>query len=363
MVGWGDLRRGLIAAAVLLPVACVLPASALAADSPLDLAQKALKSGKPELALRALNAALSGNLLKGNDIAKAFYLRGLAFAKSGNQAAAIADLNNALYLKGLSDADRQAAMAAKSAAFQKAGVPMKSDAGSAPAAAPVTAEAPPPNAKPKKMKELASVPDGAAASEQTASAEALPWQAATLPPAASKPVPAVQTAAVTPAADPTPNRPVSASENPVNSFLGGLFSFGQPAPAKPAAAAEAQAFAPTVTVTPAASGTAASNWKTAGLTKAASSPVVVAPSAKAGGIYLQVASLRTTGEAQTVADKLTSDHAATLAGIQPSIAPTVLGNMGTFYAVRLGPVANKAAGTVLCARLRKEGVDCFFATP
>jgi SPOR domain len=41
----------------------------------------------------------------------------------------------------------------------------------------------------------------------------------------------------------------------------------------------------------------------------------------------------------------------------------VLGNMGTFYAVHVGPVASAAAGEGLCKKLKGSGVDCFLAAP
>ena len=352
MAWWRDQGRGLTAAAMLLAALVAAPAPVLAADSALDLAQKAIKSGKPDLALRALNAALTGGTLKGGDVAKAYFLRGMANAKSGNQAATIADLNNALYLKGLSEAERKEATAAKIAAYRAAGVPVT--AGATPATA--TADAPETKlaaaaGKVHSKKSQTAAVGSPASAEPAANAEPLPWQ--NKPMLAALPAPAPTAPAPTPAAAPAPDASAS-GDNPFNSLLGGLFGLGKPAPAMaaPAPAAAASATASTTEPSPA--------WKTASAT--AKLPVAQAV-AKAGGIYLQVASLRTTGEADALAAKLASDHAATLAGIQPSVAPTVLGNMGTFYAVRLGPVASKGAGQNLCAKLRKEGVDCFLATP
>ena len=347
MVGWRFqvLRAGAVAAMLLAAV------PAHAAEQPLAPAQKAMASGKPDLAIRALTAALAGSALKGGDIARAYLLRGQANAKAGHDAAAISDFNTALYLKGLSETDRQAALAAKAEAYKKAGVAAAGGPAKPAAAEPATVPVPnldavvttEPPAKPVKK---AAKP---AAAEQTASADPLPWQGA---------------AAKTPAPPAPASAPVSApaadgdGENPVNAVLGSLFSFGQTSPAPAPAAAEP---APAATATTAPAPAAAPVWKTAGLSPDAERPAKAAKAS--GGLYLQVASLRTTGEAQVVADKLSADHATALGGLSPSITPTVLGNMGTFYAVRLGPVASKAAGTTVCARLRKEGVDCFFATP
>ena len=394
MVRWGDRRHGLIAVAMLLAAVCAAPAQG--ADDPLELVQKAMKAGKADLALRALNTALSGGLLKGADIAKAYYLRGLANAKAGNQTAAVSDLNNALWLKGLSEAERKDALAAKTAAFEKAGVPVKAAEAAAtpttvkkpepeaivvnaplplplppPAVAPAPAPMPvkvaatpvpapvvdePENAVPQVISVPAAiesqtaeaVPDPAplpatnnkkprvaahkwAAVETTASAapESLPWQTKAAPAATMAPS-AEPTATL--AAAPPDSAPAS-DINPLNTLLSGLFGLGQPA---------AAAATPDQPVAPA---------------------VKMASAEAAAQIYLQVASLRTTGEAEAFSAKLTADHAGALAGMEPRVTPTVIGNMGTFYAVLLGPVASKLAGASLCAKLRQEGVDCYFATP
>jgi len=366
---WLEHGRIAVAAALLSAIGCMAGLPALAADSALNLAQKALTGGKPDLALRALNAALSGNALKGADIAKAFYLRGLAFAKTGNQAAAIADFNNALYLKGLGEADRQAAIAAKTAAYAKAGVPVKTEASAPPAtpALPAVAEVAPAPVVPKASKKqfAAVVTPEPAAGGTTRSSEPLPWQPEASSTSAQIASPAPQTD-VAVSAPSKVGAQAAAIDTPFNSLLGGLFSIGQAGPAAanpPPAEAAPAAPATTATVTETVPA-----WKTASLASTAErapAPALAkrATAAKPGGIYLQVASLRTTDLAQALADKLAVDHAAILAGLQPTVAPTVLGNMGTFYSVQLGPVASKAAGSALCARLRKEGVDCYFATP
>ena len=221
MARWTNRGRWPIAVALLAAlIAGIAPVSA--ADSALNLAHKALKAGKPELALRALNAALAGGALKGGDIAKAYYVRGLANAKAGNQAAAISDLNNALYLKGLSDTERKDAEAAKAAAYRTAGV----------SGAPAMAEAKPMASKPAVKVAEAPVP-AAAAVEPAASAEPLPWKGQTQP--APKQVVAVdapQPEPVAPAPAPAAVQQTS-SDNPFSSMLGGLFGSDQPAPAAP----------------------------------------------------------------------------------------------------------------------------------
>ena len=279
----------------------------------------------------------------------------MAYVKAGKTTEAIADFNNALYLKGLSEADRNQAIAAKDAAYKAAGVAVAAS----PAVEPVPAVAP--AAKPAK------VATKAAAASPLNAQENLPW---TDQPLAARPVaspsPADQPVAnVTPAVTPAVAAP--AGDSPFNSMLGGLFNLGQVTPPAPAAvdtppAAQAEPLPAAVATT---ASTAPPNWKTASAARVepASVSPILPKHAKMGGIYVQVASLRTTSEANAMATKLSGDHAATLGSIGSVIAPVVLGNEGTFFAVQFGPVASKAAGKSLCAKLLKEGVDCYFATP
>ena len=370
--------RGLAVIAALLAMA-VVPAKA--ADAPLTLAQRALKSGKAELALRALNAALSGRALQGADIARAYYIRGLANAKTGNKAAAIADLSHALWLKGLSDAERQDATAAKANLYQQAGlaapasepvaeVPAAKTAETAPAAAFNTAVAAEPDApdsaawltqsKAEKTKTAKAIKAKQGASEPVVLAEAsnvdgapedLPWKGVgSAQPAAAALAPAATTTADT-------------GDNPVNSVLGSLFGNtpkAQAAPASPPAAAAAAA------TEAAASPEASAAWQEASKTEivpASRSKMAKPKPAAKGTIYLQIAALRSPRDAEGLAARLAAEHGDVLSGIEPQVTPVVLGNMGTFYAVRVGPVATASAGNSLCAKLRGKGVDCFIASP
>ena len=319
-------------------LALCCPAVAFAAEAAIPLAQRALKAGKPDLAIKAMNVALASNGLKGAEIARAYYVRGLAQAKACNPAAAIADLSHALWLKGLSDTERAEATAAKAAAYQTAGIADK-PAESAPVAAGAAAvaeaativvpEVPATTiSKARKPKSKPAAPD-AAALEQTASAEALPWNAETAP------------------AAPKPTEVAQSESNSFSSVLGSLFGGGQ------------------LTAPEASAPPTAEPAKLAAVEAQPSIAEAAKPAAKTAktGLFLQIASLRSEADAQAAAAKLAGDHAATLAGVETAIAPSVIGNMGTFYNVRLGPVASKAAGQTLCAQLRREGVDCFFATP
>ena len=59
-----------------------------------------------------------------------------------------------------------------------------------------------------------------------------------------------------------------------------------------------------------------------------------------------------------VSTRLRGTPAVVSAGKQASIDEAVIGNMGTFYRVRLGPFANATEPGKLCAVLKPEGYDC-----
>ena len=372
--------------AAALSLLCSVASAALAAEPPLAAAQKALKAGKPAVAVNALSAALAGSGLKGGDIARAYYLRGTANAKAGNTAAAIADLNHALWLKGLTDTERQEATAAKASLYKQAGLAAPDPE---PAPQPETvAEAPKPD-KPaaKKMKvaepvaEAVEVPiviepaavetskwdvkttaaksapvKAAAAAmakrKKKAGGDAAPATEAMLPLAEAGREDLPWSGAAVAQSDPAakPIATVVADDNPVSSVLGTLFS--GPPKAEPATAS-AEASQQVASAEPAA--------------EAAPAQPVAAGKAAAktskAGVYLQVASLRSLKDADAFAARLKTEQAALLASVGTRVLPVVVGNMGTFYAVHVGPVASAAAGAGLCKKLALNGVDCFIATP
>ena len=60
--------------------------------------------------------------------------------------------------------------------------------------------------------------------------------------------------------------------------------------------------------------------------------------------------------------KVQRDHAAALATREPEIDETVVGNMGSFYRVRIGPFASAQEGQAACAKLKGTGIDCLVVT-
>lgn len=92
--------------------------------------------------------------------------------------------------------------------------------------------------------------------------------------------------------------------------------------------------------------------------KSAQAPAAKEQVASAGGVLLQVAAVRSREEADVVSTRLRGTPAVVSAGKQASIDEAIIGNMGTFYRVRLGPFANAAEPNKLCAVLKPEGYDC-----
>ena len=69
--------------------------------------------------------------------------------------------------------------------------------------------------------------------------------------------------------------------------------------------------------------------------------------------------MRSEAEAKAVLDQIAAADSEALAGIGSFVEPSVLGNMGTFYQVQLGPFADERSSLKTCNRLRRSGVDCF----
>jgi hypothetical protein len=77
-----------------------------------------------------------------------------------------------------------------------------------------------------------------------------------------------------------------------------------------------------------------------------------------GGYKLQVADVRSRGEAERLAYHLRQRHAAKMGGRVPNISEKVYGNMGTFYQVTVGPFAKTSDTKRVCAVLKADGFDC-----
>ena len=304
-----------------------------------DAGIKAYGAGKNEEALRAFEAAMRGGLPSAQ-MPRALYYRGITFRKLGKPGFAVSDLTSALWLKGgLSEAERADAIKVRVLAYNEAGIS---------------------DVPPVPQSSYAEVP-------------ALPGQsnaAATQTAMAGGP-PAVSNAPAAPTQ-------TSSSSGGVSGFFSSLFGGGSSSSEKPA-----EAPTTTASITPADS----SGW--GGTTEVSpadamppqrapeiASPFVtqvaavdqpktsandappVARSSPSGKYKLQVAAVRTRSEAEALAGLVVGRHAEQLGGRKPDVDETVIGSMGTFYRVRLGPYASADEPEQLCVALRSDGFDC-----
>lgn len=81
-----------------------------------------------------------------------------------------------------------------------------------------------------------------------------------------------------------------------------------------------------------------------------------------GKYRLQVASVRSRAEADSLAQTVMAFYGGQLGGAKAEIDEAVIGDMGTFYRVRLGPYASAAEPKKLCSTLKPQGFDCQVVT-
>jgi cell division septation protein DedD len=294
-------------------------------------AAKLLEAGKASEAAQALTSVLSGGNLPPAIMAKALLYRGIAYRQQKLPAQAIADLTSALWLKGgLSEGDRADALRQRTAAYQEAGL---ADGGGAVAAA---------------------VPNATRSATRTASADQGWSTATTNQGSAESPAPAQ-----------------SSSGWSLGNAFAGLFGgtsspptpTAAPPPAAPETTASIEPARPPQAAEPSASRPRTSAWSrntevspaAAAAPAAASAPAAAKPD---GRFRIQVGMVRSEGEAQALAGKVRREHAAALASREPEVDQTVVGNMGSFYRVRVGPYATQADGQAACAKLKGSGLDC-----
>lgn len=315
----------------------------------LEAGIKSYEINKLEPAVQQLTAALA-NGLPSQQMARALYYRGLAFRKQAKPAQAISDLTSAIWLKGgLADAERANAIENRAAAYREAGIGEPSP--------------------------IAGDSTRAAAAPSSAAAPATSWQTATASSGSSAPKPSTDA----PSAPAASGSSAGSSGGGVGSFFSGLFggnsSSSDAAPALTTTASTKAASTPV---------TATSSWSDA--TSVASSkgraPVADAPAASSPGVKvaaatpaaapaapaykgkfrLQVAAVRSRTEAEALAQKLKQGHGSAIGGREPAIEQSVIGAMGTFYRVRVGPYADANEPRQLCARIKPDGFDCLVVT-
>jgi hypothetical protein len=302
------------------------------AQRAIEGAAKLLENGKADQAVQALTNTISGGNLPPAMMAKAMLYRGMAYRQQQKPAQAISDITGALWLKGgLSPTDRTNAQQQRAAAYQEAGL--------------------------------------------TENGEALPKSTAKERPA--------QTSSNWGAAASTSSTETASSSSTSSqwgsgwgNWFGGGSSSSQTTQARPKQ--EVAPFATSVKAATEPKASSTSSW-TSG-TEVRSAPAetqtqtqiqtqtqrtetaAITPARSEGRFSVQVAMVRSQDEAKALAAKVKRDYAAVFASREADIDQTVVGNMGTFYRVKVGPFATQNEGQAACARLKGSGLDCMVVT-
>lgn len=89
-----------------------------------------------------------------------------------------------------------------------------------------------------------------------------------------------------------------------------------------------------------------------------------APKAAAGGRYqVQLFAGRSADEANAAWKKLKAKNADVLGPLSPALARADLGDRGTFYRLRAGPIESEAKAKALCSALAGRGAPCIIIRP
>jgi cell division septation protein DedD len=94
--------------------------------------------------------------------------------------------------------------------------------------------------------------------------------------------------------------------------------------------------------------------------KAATSPAAAQPEKPASGsaFHLQLLSSRSADEANNAWARLKGKNGDLLGALSPSVARADLGDRGTFYRLRAGPIASESKARSICDSLSARGVSC-----
>lgn len=331
------------------------------AEKLLERGIAAYEADKANQAIRAFTTAINSGSLAPPQMARALYYRGLANGKRGKSGQAISDLTSAVWIKdGLNQAEMQQALQARGAAYRAAGI---SDVPALDAAASVA------NAAPASGEGWQTATGGSPAAGSG-------WSAPPAPPVL----------AAAPVSQPAPSSS-SSSGGGITGFFSNLFgggssssdvtssqddavttssigneattvpattSWSQTTQVAPAEPEPARAVAPS----PAAAAPPPPPTQVAAVAPAPSSQ----PSAPSGTYHIQVASLRSRNEAYALSVRLLSQYGPQFGSRRPQVDEKVIGSMGTFYRVRVGPYASDDEPRALCGTLHAGGLDCMIVT-
>ena len=162
-------------------------------------------------------------------------------------------------------------------------------------------------------------------------------------------------------------------ESPLNSGSSDIGSSpAAPPGAKPSAAPPSSS--PDVQATKSSAAPAASATKPAPSSQLAQAKIPTAPAtgakrsqpesaAKRSGVQVQLLSSRSADEARNAWARLNDNNGDLLGTLSPTVARGNLGDRGTFYRLRAGPIADEAKARALCDSLAGRGVSCIVVRP
>jgi cell division septation protein DedD len=87
------------------------------------------------------------------------------------------------------------------------------------------------------------------------------------------------------------------------------------------------------------------------------------PAKPEGRFHIQIGMVRTHDQAEEMASRVKSRFGDAVGQREPEIDEAVVGNMGSFYRVRVGPYASLQEGQAACSRLKGSGLDCLVVAP
>ncbi|MEO1694727.1 MAG: SPOR domain-containing protein, partial [Pseudomonadota bacterium] len=267
------------------------------------------------------------------------------------------DLTAALWIKnGLPKADRDAALAARAATYEAAGLSGQGQTNTAAVpATPPQATPAAPNATPARARTVPA-PTQTAAPRQTAARAPTP-RPATAPAtwgATTQVVPAAAAARPPAPSGAAPTRTAGDTGSSFTSFFSSLFSGGATGTPAPSTTASL----PTASAVASPSGTAVSGWSSQTSIKPTAPATRTVASTPRGRVRMQVAAVRGETRAKAIASEVNGRYASALGGRAATVKPVQIGNLGRMYRVELGPFAKVRDSRTVCAALRKDGYDC-----
>ena len=318
------LRIGTVFFATALSI-CVLaaPAHAQSAAAMLTEASKMLDKGVPVKAIELIDSAMRSGQLPAEMSAKALLMRAQAQEKLGKQAFALADYNSALWMEGLSAADKKQAEQGRDRISGKLGVSepatkqaasgARANAGEDTAARTPTSASVKSTPSEQRTGGIGSVFSGIFGSSEAAPAPEEPQQA--------KPAAEPQQAKPAVAAKPAPAiKPERVKPTPVKAE-------------KPARVAAAEPVSP-----------------------------VAAPSGEGSGKFgIQFAALHSEDGAISEVQRIAKKYGSELAGRSPAVKIIGTNDGGTLYKIVAEPY-ERGEATAICELLKTKNLSCMIVS-